>query len=239
MNNIPTQEEKKGNEKKIPEKQKYVQYSEYMQLKQKFEEMKRKNREMTILLKSMNKSILQVTESYSTINSIYNTLVKVDEMKQIINQSNNNLSSKQTDQSLKVESESSNSISKQRINYEKDLKKLEELEFYLSEMTKNYNYIVIKYKYMKMEKEKVDEVNLQYIQENSQLREKISQLDKQITQLEFSIEKEKFVERCLLSSINSLYQNSERNNLEFKSRDLEKSKVYIEPVPSFIKFMKG
>jgi hypothetical protein len=239
MNNIPKQEDIKVNEKKIIEKQKFVQYSEYMQLKHKFEEMKRKNREMTNLIKSMNKSILQVSESYSTINSIYNTLVKVDEMKHFFNQSSNNLSSKQTDQSLKAENESNSSLTKQRTNFDKDLKKLEELEFYLSEMTKNYNYIVIKYKYMKMEKEKVDELNIQYIQENGQLREKITQLDKQITQLENSIEKDKFVERCLLNSINSLYQNSERQILDNRNRDSEKNKVFSEPIPSFIKFMKG
>jgi len=42
-----------------------------------------------------------------------------------------------------------------------------------------------------------------------------------------------------LNSINSLYQNSERQILDNRNRDSEKNKVFSEPIPSFIKFIKG
>ena len=56
MNISQSQEEEKKKFEKKAEKQKFVLYSEYLTLKQKFEKLKIINREMSQILESMNKS---------------------------------------------------------------------------------------------------------------------------------------------------------------------------------------
>ena len=240
MNKSIQEEERKGNEKKASEKQKFVLYSEYMQLKQKFEKQKIKNREMSQLIESMNKSIIQITNSHSSINAIYNTLVKVDEIKQYLNPSSSNQSKeKPTEFSLKADSESNFSHNKQKShNIEKDLKKLEELEFFLSDMSKNYNYIVLKYKYMKLDKDKAEELIIKYTNENGKLNETVSNIENEIKRLENIIEKQKKTEKCLIHSISNTFAITDRTDVIVKQKENEIGKTLVEPIPSFLKFMK-
>ena len=241
MNISQSQEEEKKKLEKKAEKQKFVLYSEYLTLKQKFEKLKIINREMSQILESMNKSIKQITNSHASVNTIYNDLVKVDEIKEFLHpgSSISNLKEKNTEFSLKANSESLMSLNKQKgINNEKDIKKLEELEFFLSEMSKNYNYTVIKYKYMKNDKDKSDELNSQLTHENIKLHNTTSNLKNEINRLENIIKKQKITEKYLVDSISSIYSISEKKDLIFKPNDNNDCKTLIEPLPTILKFMK-
>jgi hypothetical protein len=248
MNN-PFQEEKKVSERKSSERPRVVNYTDYLKLKQNNETLKRKNeklifqkKELQSILDSMQQSVKQVHESFQSISTIYNTLAKVDELKQYLNPVNSSNYARQTDFSLKGDTESNISLNKQRGLLEKDLKKIEELEYCLSEMTKNYNFIVVKYKYLLLEREKNEAEKIGKNQEFDLLKEEKMKLESEKAWMENKIERQKVTEKCLIDSISSSFTIMENKysdlNVSLKAREAEKSRQLIEPVPSFLKFMK-
>lgn len=144
----------------------YVKYTEYFALKQKYDTVRLRNKELNRLIKSMSDSIDIIKTTYESIVNINNSIPKIDEIKQILlrpQTSTNNSTNRKEELETKTDSEMNdnksfpspepnnhanahhNSINNNLANI--IVKKIEESESFINEMTRQYNTLVLKYKY--------------------------------------------------------------------------------------------
>ena len=169
----------------------YVKFTEFTLLKQKYDIIKVRNKELNRLIKSMSESIDIIKTTYDSIVSINNSIPKLEDIKTILSkpQLNNNSNNRKEEFETKTDSEiidhkffpstkCNNTSSNNQCNISNVLaitifKKIEESEIFINEMTRQYNILVLKYKYLQEEKDYINENNKCYNEQINSLKEKI------------------------------------------------------------------
>ena len=239
----------------MTENAQYVKYSEYNALKQKYDTMRARNQELNRLIKSMTESIEIIKTTYDSIVNINNSLPKLEDIKAILSrpQTNNNSTNRKEEFETKTDSDMSDQkifpLSKRNntsvntnINSNNIsslimgtvIKKLEESEIFIGEMTRQYNILVLKYNYLQEDKENSESNNKMYIDQIQSLTERITSLLTENTNFKTIIQRQKYNEKCLVYTVNDLVVLNE-NNSQLKVR--QKESFTCEPLPSFVRFM--
>jgi len=183
-----------------------------------------------------NKSLFKPKEEFSTSTSSYEYIV-VD--------NNNNLktSNKSCNSSSNYNINSNQNIKLNTSNINSNLnKKIEEMENSYNDILKNFENLVIKYKLLKEEKNKVDDHNIILLDQIGNLNNEYNNIFAELNDCHFTIERFKEIDKCILdSAINSLFLNAnEKKKIIVKDENnkiVNNPYILCEPVPSFVKFI--
>ena len=232
----------------------YVKFSDYQTLKDKYVLARKKNKELDQLMKSMIVSIEIIKTTYDSIINISNSIPKIDEIKTLISKphTNNNSTKLKEEFETKTESEmienkfsptpeannrainlQNNNLNFNNIITVNIVKKIEDSEVRINEMTRQYDNLVLKYKYLQEDKDLTDSNCKKYIDESNDLNDRITGVMIENSNLHTLILKQKELEKCLLNSINDTLLLNEKYTEKVERND----NLNCEPLPSFIKFM--
>lgn len=232
----------------------YVKYSEYFALKQKYDNLRLRNKELNNLIKSMTDSIDIIKTTYESIVNISNSIPKVEELKQILSRTQNNTnnsSSRKEELETKTDSEMNdnktfhspegnnppnphnNNVSNSFVNTNVS-KKIEENEAFINDMTRQYNTLVQKYKYLVEEKENSENECKGLNEKIRNYNERINMMVSENTRLQDIINKQKDNEKCLINTINDFLLDSEN----ISRQNTVNNEINCEPMPSFVRFLK-
>lgn len=121
------------------------------------------------------------------------------------------------------------------------IKKVEEVENCFSEINKNYNFLVQKYKMLKSDKEKVDEKNMKILSSYAELERSYDEVTKEYYARYEDLKRFKEIDRCLMDfTINSFVLKTEEPKKEIlkeKENDKNPPCIKCEPIPTFAKFL--
>lgn len=185
-----------------------------------------------------NKNILKPKEEFSTSTSSYEYIVleNNNNLKTSTKSCSSTINNLQTNQILKINSS-------QVANNTHLSKKFEEIENSYYELIKNFDNLVMKYKLIKEEKNKVDDHNIILLDQIGSLTNEYNNILAELNDCNVTIERFKEIDKCILdSAINSLFLNSnEKKKIIVKDDNNNKivNNPYIlcEPVPTFVKFI--
>jgi chromosome segregation ATPase len=229
----------------------YVKYTEYFALKQKYDNLRLRNKELNNLIKSMSESIEIIKTTYESIVYISNSIPKVEEIKQILSRTitnTNNSTNRKEELETKTDSEMNdnksspspegnnppnphhNNISNNNTNV---AKKIEETEAFINDMTRQYNTLVQKYKYLVEEKENSENECKGLNEKIRNFNERINMMVLENTRLQDKINKQKDNEKCLINTINDLLLDSEKISKQINVN----KEISCEPMPSFVRFL--
>lgn len=211
-----------------------------MQSYESIKDNKKSVEEMFCVMKDMiknHKSIFKPKEEFSTSTSSYEYVVD----------NNNNLkSSTKSCNSSTLNNLNTNQIvkinSNQIVNTSNLIKKVEEMENSYNEILKNFDNLVMKYKIIKEEKNKVDDHNVILLDQIGNLNNEYNNILAELNDCHVTIERFKEIDKCILdSSINTLFLNSnEKKKIIVKddnNRVVNNPYILCEPVPTFVKFI--
>jgi hypothetical protein len=242
------------------EKNSYIRIQDYNKLKLKYENKVEENKKLKKCLdnltstyekiheskKSVEEMFGAITELIKTNRNIFNFKPKEDfstgvsTQDQTINENMNKSSSKSCNSNYI----NLNSNIKQNLNQNNNtflIKKFEEMENSYNEILKNFENLVMKYKIIKEEKNKVDDHNIILLDQIGNLNNEYNNIIAELNDCHVTIERFKEIDKCILdSAINSLFLNSnEKKKVIEKDNNKIVSNPYIlcEPVPTFVKFI--
>jgi len=249
----------------IPDKNTYIHINDYNKLRSKYENKSKENKklrecidnliesydsikdnkkaveEMFAAMKELiknNKNLFKPKEEFSTTTSSYEYIV-VDNInnlkssnKSCTSSNYNNLNSNQI-----IKLNISNNISNLNL-----IKKIDEMESSYNELLRNFENLVMKYKILKEEKNKVDDHNIILLDQIGNLNNEYNNILAELNDCHITIERFKEIDKCILdSAINSLFLNSNEKKKIIVKEDNNKivNNPYIlcEPVPTFVKFI--
>ena len=246
-----------------PEKNAYIHIQDYNKLKLKYENKTKENKKlkecidnltqsyesikdnkksieemfsvMTDLVKT-NRNVFKPREEFSTSTSSYEYIV-VDNINNLKSSSKSCTSSNFNN--LNTNIVKTNSI---QMNCNTNIiKKVEEMENSYIEILKNFENLVMKYKMIKEEKNKVDDHNIILLDQIGNLNNEYNNIIAELNDCHVTIERFKEIDKCILdSAINSLFLNSnEKKKVVEKDNNKIVTNPYIlcEPVPTFVKFI--
>ena len=249
----------------IPEKNKYIHINDYNKLHSKYEIKNKENKklrecidnlmqsydsikdnkkaveEMFSVMKDLiktNKNFFKPKEEFSTSTSSYEYIV-VDNI-------NNLKSSSKSCNSSNFNYLNSNQIVKINSNHNISnlnlIKKIDDIENSYNEILRNFEDLVMKYKIIKEEKNKVDDHNIILLDQIGNLNNEYNNILAELNDSHVTIERFKEIDKCILdSSINSLFLNSNEKKKTIVKDENNKivNNPYIlcEPVPTFVKFI--
>jgi len=182
-----------------------------------------------------NKNLFKPKEEFSTSTSSYEFIV-IDNMHnlKISNKSCNssNFNNLNSNQMIKINNFSNLHVAK----------KIEDIENSYQDITKNFESLVMKYKILKEEKNKVDDHNIILLDQIGNLNKEYNDISAELNDCHVTIERFKEIDKCILdSAINSLFLNSnEKKKLIVKGDNnklVNNPYILCEPVPSFVKFI--
>lgn len=182
-----------------------------------------------------NKNLFKPKEEFSTSTSSYEYIV-VDNI-------NNLKNSSKSCNSYNLNNLNSNIIKiNPSISNFQLAKKIEEMENSYYEIAKNFESLVMKYKIIKEEKNKVDDHNIILLDQIGNLNNEYNNILSELNDCHVTIERFKEIDKCILdSAINSLFLNSNEKKKLIVIGDNNKivNNPYIlcEPVPTFVKFI--
>jgi chromosome segregation ATPase len=118
-------------------------------------------------------------------------------------------------------------------------RKHEELESHYSEMNKNFNLVVMKYKMLSEEKNRSEESKLQMENRYVQLEQQFEETYKQYTNKCDEMKRHKEIDKCLINyTLNSfMILDATREEGSKKPNSADPSGIKCEPIPSFAKFL--
>lgn len=240
------------------EKNSYIRIQDYNKLKIKYENKVEENKKLrkyidtlTNPLDKLNESKKSIDEMFSAVTDLIKTnrtLFKIKEdfstgvstYDHTINENMNRSSSKSCTSSNFI---NLNSNIKPNLNQNNTvlIKKIEEMENSYNEILKNFENLVMKYKIIKEEKNKVDDHNIILLDQIGNLNNEYNNIIAELNDCHVTIERFKEIDKCILdSAINSLFLNSnEKKKVIEKDNNKIVSNPYIlcEPVPTFVKFI--
>jgi predicted nuclease with TOPRIM domain len=247
------------------EKNSYIHIQDYNKLKIKYENEKEENKKLkkyiedliskyekisegkknieemfsaiTDLIKT-NRNIFKLKEDFSTgvstIENTFNENISKSFTKSINSGNSANLNFSNINLNIKQTSSNQN-------NNTFLIKKIEEMEISYNDILKNFENLIIKYKMIKEEKNKVDDHNIILIDQIGNLNNEYNNIIAELNDCHVTIERFKEIDKCILdSAINSLFLNSnEKKKIIEKDNNKIVCNPYIlcEPVPSFVKFI--
>jgi hypothetical protein len=228
-----------------------IDINKYKELQKKYNKVKKENKILKETLNSYTKNIEVFQKSYNSITSMFNemsetvknlqannvmTNVKQDKaLSSLSNQNNNNTSMKNLTASERMSklatAPQSEEASNCPVSSEQQMffsKKLDDLESYSTEMALSFSNLVVKYKILKDEKEKIEKERNIINEESQSMRQDFYNLN------ELLKEKENIISN-LKERVNALLDaNLGALSLSLKNEDNNIG----EPMPSFISFLK-
>jgi len=241
------------------EKNSYIKIQDYNKLKIKYDNKVEENKklrkyieDLTLTYEKINESKKNVEEMFGAITDLIKTNRNLFKPKEdfstgvsthdhTINEIMNKSSSKSCTSSNFI---NLNSNIKQNFNKNNNsflIKKIEEIENYYNEILKNFENLIMKYKIIKEEKNKVDDHNIILLDQIGNLNNEYNNIIAELNDCHITIERFKEIDKCILdSAINSLFLNSnEKKKVIEKDNNKIVSNPYIlcEPVPTFVKFI--
>ena len=256
----------KNNISQISEKNTYVRIQDYNKLNIKYENEKEENKklrkfvdDLSLKYEKLNEGKKNIEEMFSVITELLKTNRNIFKLKEDFStgaSSHENTNTTYNDNISKCYSKSStsgninlnfsniNSNIKQnstQINNIFLLKKFEEMENSYNDILKNFENLIIKYKIIKEEKNKVDDHNIILLDQIGNLNNEYNNIISELNDCHVTIERFKEIDKCILdSAINSLFLNSnEKKKIIEKDNNKIVCNPYIlcEPVPTFVKFI--
>lgn len=248
----------------LQEEKSYIHINEYNKLKSRYENKSKENKklreciekllesyesikdnkksveEMFSVMKELiknNKNLFKPKEEFSTSSSSYEYIV-VDNLNNLKNSSKSCISSNfnnlTNNQMVKI-----NNFSNLQM-----VKKIEEIENSYYEIAKNFESLVMKYKILKEEKNKVDDHNIILLDQIGNLNNEYNNILTELNDCHVTIERFKEIDKCILdSAINSLFLNSNEKKILLNKNENNNNKtvnnpyILCEPVPTFVKFI--
>jgi len=256
--------------KDTPQNNKFVHINDYNKLLSKYEN---KSKENTMLQGHMQNLI----ESYESIKLNKKGIEKLFPILEEIKESYRNLYKSKDDSSTNISSYENliidendnlkrfrkninsfssdnrdlNQLSSFKSGVEKSneqlVKKIEEMENSYSEIIANFISMVVKYKVVKEEKNKVDDHNIILLDQISNMNSEYNNILFELNDCHVTIDRFKEVDKCILNSvINSFFMYSNEKKKISATREAapqqennSNNNTYIlcEPVPTFVKFI--
>lgn len=250
MKSNQTQNTLKNDSKENLPHSKYVRYSLYLKLKEK---LNKKVEENTKLKKIMN-DIIEEFNAFKQIcnvnENLYSTVAEtISQMKSSPPKPKEEFSTKSTTDLNKQSgrSLSNNLISNVNQNFQL-IKKIDEMESFINEMTLGFNNMVLKYKILKNDYENME-------RELSDMTTKYELSNKEATNLmainevnSTKLAKTTEIEKCLLETTMNVFllntnhhrKSITKESIEVNPTSINKQPPYIlcEPIPSFVKFIQ-
>jgi len=201
----------------------------------------------------MTESVEIIKTTYESIVNISNSIPKVEEIKQILSRTQtntNNSTNRKEEFETKTDSEMNDNKSSPspegnnppnphhnniNNNYANTnvAKKIEETEAFINDMTRQYNTLVQKYKYLVEEKENSENECKGLNEKIRNFNERINMMVLENTRLQDIINKQKDNEKCLINTINDLLLDSEK----ISRQNTVNKEINCEPMPSFVRFL--
>jgi predicted nuclease with TOPRIM domain len=218
--------------------------TEFKELKSKYSNKVKENKFLKKRLNELTNFIDNFEDSYKSVQNMYSTM---SEHLKTLTSSKSDMTfstSFSPQEAVIVKNKISNSVLAPEavcpVPHGMCVKKAEELEMQFYDMTKNFTNLVVKYKFLKEEKEAFEEINTKLLGEINNLRRENASMINDLNESYSYIERYKEIDRCLMES----NLNSYILNLNDKKRDqsgnISQSNSYIncEPIPTFISFIK-
>ena len=120
------------------------------------------------------------------------------------------------------------------------LKKIEDFEVHYNEMSKSFNNLVVKYKIMKEEKNKIEDSSLKLLSRYSQLEKQYEETIRELYSKYDEIKRFEEIDRCLLDyTLNSFMLKVDTKDVVSKSSLSSPGDpgIKCEPLPTFAKFL--
>lgn len=233
------------------DKNSFIPINEYNKLKSKYENKNKENKKLKEYLENIMKSYETINDSKKSVESIFESIKDVLKNIKILPKGKEEFSTSYThyeflgslDMKTVNKSCNCNTTTLNLKDYPNPLlmRKIEEMEISFNEIYHNFSLLCKKYKIIKEEKEKLEETNLQLLQQISGLNEEYKSLYHELNECNFTIERFKEIDKCLVNSmINSLLFNCDNeNNINYTNEDYGKGVdcIMCEPVPTFVKFI--
>lgn len=240
-----------------PEKNSYIRIQDYNKLKVKYDNKVEENKKLRKYVDTLSTSYEKVNDTKKSVDEMFSAvtdLIKtnrnlfklkedfstgVSTFDHTLNDNVNKSSTKSTSSFNNL-----NSNIKQNFNQNNNtllIKKIEEMENSYNEILKNFENLIMKYKIIKEEKNKVDDHNIILLDQIGNLNNEYNNIIAELNDCHVTIERFKEIDKCILdSAINSLFLNSnEKKKVIEKDNNKIVSNPYIlcEPVPTFVKFI--
>jgi hypothetical protein len=216
--------------------------SNYNKLKVKYEQKVRENKVLKQTLVSTIEAVKAFEETYKSIQAIYSQCK--DWMAQYKMPSNNNefstsdlsqFNQKTNNKNPEIAVMTNNTSSHTAL-----LKKIEDFEVHYSEMSKNFNNLVVKYKIMKEEKNKIEDSSLKLLSRYSQLEKQYEETIRELYSKYDEIKRFEEIDKCLLEyTLNSFMlkvETKDGHNKPSLNNPIEPG-IKCEPLPTFAKFL--
>lgn len=247
----------KNNLSSTSEKISYVRVQDYNNLKFKYDNIVEENKKLrkyidnlTLPLDKINESKKSIDEMFAAVTDLIKTNRNIFKIKEDfstgVSTQDQTLNENMKSSSKSCASSNFNNLNsniKQNFNQNNTLllKKIEDMENSYNEILKNFENLVMKYKIIKEEKNKVDDHNIILLDQIGNLNNEYNNIIAELNDCHVTIERFKEIDKCILdSAINSLFLNSnEKKKVIEKDNNKIVSNPYIlcEPVPTFVKFI--
>ena len=239
-----------------PEKNTYIRIQDYNKLKTKYDNKVEENKKLRKYVDSLSTSYEKVNESKKSVDEMVaavTDLIKTNrnlfKLKEDFSTGVSTLDHTLIDNINKSSTKSCTSFNNLNSNIKQNneknntllIKKIEEMENSYNEILKNFENLIMKYKIIKEEKNKVDDHNIILLDQIGNLNNEYNNIIAELNDCHVTIERFKEIDKCILdSAINSLFLNSnEKKKVIEKDNNKIVSNPYIlcEPVPTFVKFI--
>jgi hypothetical protein len=243
----------------------HINIQTFNRMRKKFETYKSKCEKLSSENRNLNTMLENFVNSYKTISESKKETDKLIEKLQekvtfLMSTSNNNVGSIQKKQKSeyatsnssmeflksagKIQHSTNSSIGNQ--SQAALLKKIEDLEINYSELIKNFQNMIIKYKIIKEEKDKIEEYNVKLLDQISHINNEYMNQTYELEEKQYTIERFKQIDTCLVDySVNTLILNTNQHRRQNSQETQQNNKEIVqsapyaicEPVSSFIKFV--
>lgn len=241
------------------EKNSYIRIQDYNKLKVKYENKVEENKKLRKYIDNLTQSCEKISESKKNVDEMFAAITDLIKTNRNLfkpkedfstgvsthdHTLNDNMNKSSTKSCTSSNFNYLNSNIKPNLNQNNNsflLKKVEELEISYNEILKNFDNLVMKYKIIREEKNKVDDHNIILLDQIGNLNNEYNNIIAELNDCHVTIERFKEIDKCILdSAINSLFLNSnEKKKIIEKDNNKIISNPYIlcEPVPTFVKFI--
>lgn len=218
----------------------YVEYSQYIKLKEKYEKILKEKNELKKILKEMSSNLALTKKTHDVIK---NSVQMVQEnFKTIVANTtiNNNNTIGNTINAFSTSATNSFETLQPKLKnfFNSSNKKLEDIENAYNEMTKNFNFLVVKYKLLKEENTNLINFTQEIKQKYEDLKKKYENFESELENKNRILDRTREVGECMENIYyNSLLLNCNKDN--FKESKIRGQYIRCEPVPTFFKFLKN
>ncbi len=210
----------------------------YKKLKSKYDSKIKENKILKDSLESAMTTIKTFEESSKSINTIYS------QVKELVA----NFKSPSTNQDFSTSDfsqfqrsslpKTQDNLSNNNTNNQNFMKRFEDFESHYSEMSKNFNNLVIKYKMLKEDKIRIEDSSLKILNRYSQLEKQHDDTIKELYSRYEEIKRFKDIDRCLVDyTLNSFMLKIDPRDSNKNTQGMNDPGIKCEPLPTFAKFL--